>query len=162
MGVRKPTRPPPQVDITATKSKTSRYPQNSTNNVINPFPALIISQYYRIRRALPAPPRAPAHVHETGLANRPRGTPARSGTDRYKVATPQSCPGSTSDPPTAASSGLRRAPSETSRHHTVKSELADANASNQRRHALSAWGQSLLRTFVYRIQLSAPNKKRSH
>ena len=54
--------------------------------------------------------------------------------DRYEVATPQACPGSTSHPPTAASSGLRRAPSETSRHRRVKSELADANASNQRRH----------------------------
>ena len=44
--------------------------------------------------------------------------------DRYEVATPQACPGSTFHLPTAASSGLRRAPSEMSRHRTVKSELS--------------------------------------
>ena len=40
---------------------------------------------------------------------RPAPRHPSSGTDRYKVATPQECSDSTSDPPTAASSGLRRA-----------------------------------------------------
>ena len=79
--------------------------------------------------------------------------------DRYKVATPQACPDSTSHPLTAASSGLRRAPSETSRHRTVKSELTDANASNQRRHGsrvvgmgpgTDAMGETLSVSTLYR------------
>ena len=63
-----------------------------------------------------------------------------SGTDRYKVSPPHFGHDSTSDPRTAASRWLRWAPSATSRHRTVKSKLADANASISRRQGACVVG----------------------
>ena len=53
--------------------------------------------------------------------------------DQYEVAIPQACAGLASHPPTAASSGLRR-PLVFRDRTVIKSELTDANASDQRRH----------------------------
>ena len=71
-----------------------------------------------------SPPRAPP---------RPGPRHPSSGTDRYKVATPQADPGSTSDPLPVGLEWASLGPGhrlKSSRHRTVKSEVADANASN--------------------------------